>query len=240
MPNPCVCVTIRELAQNRPTTTGCERAKAVCLLARIIESNAIVFQHCGFDKSCFRMSSSRLLQPQNKKASSIRSVQMRAFLINRRQCKPQRITEAAKEIDQCTPLDRTRMNRENYSSQHSRYLLRKQKKINVNSRRNKVPSASPSRLQMRQQATAGSQGIVDLSNMDGDDDEDSILHLPPTLSRQNSVSLRESLPDTVHLDALESSTDESKDLARAVRLSMQSPHLNRRTKMNLQLQKSQV
>ncbi|KAJ8111400.1 hypothetical protein OPT61_g5997 [Boeremia exigua] len=99
----------------------------------------------------------------------------------------------------------------------------------TNSGDRRIFRSTTPKLHIRQPATQRSLEAVDLSKEDDDDDDDEfVLRFPPVRPSQNSVSLRESL-SMVGLGSPAPSMNESEDLARAIRLSMQSPHLIRDT-----------
>ncbi|KAH6642090.1 hypothetical protein C7974DRAFT_94997 [Boeremia exigua] len=97
---------------------------------------------------------------------------------------------------------------------------------------NKLHHSTTSMLHTQQQGTGKSLDVIDLSNLN-DDDDDMVLRVPPARHLKKSASLRESLGVTVSnivdLGSPESSENESDDLARALRLSMQSPHLGHKS-----------
>ena len=66
--------------------------------------------------------------------------------------------------------------------------------------------------------------VIDLSNLE----DDLGLRLPPARQSKGLSSLRDSLSNIVDLGSPESSANEDEDLARAVELSMHSPHLERK------------
>jgi Holliday junction resolvase YEN1 len=80
--------------------------------------------------------------------------------------------------------------------------------------------ATPSRPRVHQQFASKPCEVIDLSNLD----DEMVLRVPPTRQSKSLSSLRESLPSVVDLGSPESSGDESEDLARAIRLSLQSPY----------------
>lgn len=74
-----------------------------------------------------------------------------------------------------------------------------------------------------QQVPTGPREVIDLSKSD----DELILRLPPVRKSKGSPSVRESLGGIVDLGSPEPSENEDEDLARAIHLSMQAPHLNR-------------
>ena len=87
----------------------------------------------------------------------------------------------------------------------------------------KVPHAKPSRTHARQQETTEPCEVIDLSHLE----DDLVLRLPPARPSKGLSAVRKSLSNIVDLGSPESSADESEVLARAIRLSMQSPHRGR-------------